>query len=183
MYVTKETLGLVGVGLAIALGLGAAALWRSRAEPPRPEDTTPSATDRPAGQDPSPSSLPQALAGEPLSRPPPVTMSAPRVDGGPANEATLMIQLRGAAGTDSVRAIELAEDGNRRFPDSADAPERTSILIHALAAEGRSSDARGQAEFMVNHFEDSHWVREIEAFTGAHRHRNIHLGPDGRIQY
>jgi hypothetical protein len=110
-------------------------------------------------------------------------MSAPRVDGGPANEATLMIQLRGAAGTDSVRAIELAEDGNRRFPDSADAPERTSILIHALAAEGRSSDARGQAEFMVNHFEDSHWVREIEAFTGAHRHRNIHLGPDGRIQY
>ncbi|MGA2447630.1 MAG: hypothetical protein ABTD50_03015 [Polyangiaceae bacterium] len=183
VHVTKETMGLVGVGLAIALGLGAAALWRSKTEPPRPAEMTPSAIDRSAGQDPSFAPPARAPAADVPSRPPPVTRSALREDGGPADEATLMMQLRSAAGTDSARAIVLAEEGNRRFLDSADAPERTSILIHALAAEGRSSDARGQAEYMVNHFDDSNWVREIEAFTGAHRHRNIHLGPDGRIEY
>lgn len=98
-------------------------------------------------------------------------------------EAVLMARLRDVAGSDPSAAVELAREGNRRFPDSADAPERTSILVHALAALDCPSEARGAAEGMVNHYPDSPWVREIEAFTGAHRHRNLRLNDAGQIEY
>lgn len=87
-----------------------------------------------------------------------------------------------AAGNHSL-AIELAREGNKRFAGTALAPERHSILIHSLAESDQRSEARGEAEFMVNHYPDSSWVREIEAFTGAHRHRNLMLGDAGEIVY
>ncbi len=98
-------------------------------------------------------------------------------------ETQMMARLRNLAETDPEGAIALARDGNRRFPDSADAPERTSILIHALAQMGRSSEARGEAEAMVNEAPDSEWVREIERFTGAHRHRNVYVTDAGTIGF
>ena len=100
----------------------------------------------------------------------------------PPNEAVLMARLRSVAGSNFPLAVELARAGNRRFPDSPNAPERTSILIHALAAEGLARDARGEAEAAVNHYPDSSWVQEIERFTGAHRHRNLILTDGGVIQ-
>lgn len=95
-----------------------------------------------------------------------------------------MERLRAArAAGQNPSAIKLAREGNRRFPDSAMAPERHSILIHALADNEQRTDARGEAEFMVNHYQDSEWVREIERFSGAHRHRNIRLNDAGEIEY
>ena len=94
-----------------------------------------------------------------------------------------MRALRSARDNDAVLAVELAREGNRRFPNSADAPERTSILIHALAAQGLGSEARGAAEEMVNQSPDSPWVREIEQFTGAHRHRNVRADEQGRLHF
>jgi hypothetical protein len=101
----------------------------------------------------------------------------------PMSESALMTELRTFKDSDPEFAIERAREGNQRFPDSADAPERSSILIHALAAAGRSSEARGEAEDMVNHYPDSEWVREIERFTGAHRHRNVHIAANGQLAY
>jgi len=97
------------------------------------------------------------------------------------DEAVLMARLRELSATDSAQAVELARTGNRRFPDSADAPERSSILIHALANLGRVREARGEAEQMVNHYPDSDWVREIEGYSGAHRHRNLHVSDAGVV--
>jgi hypothetical protein len=34
---------------------------------------------------------------------------------------------------------------------------------------------------MVNHYPDSEWVREVERFTGAHRHRNLRLNDAGEV--
>jgi hypothetical protein len=98
-------------------------------------------------------------------------------------EAQLMARLRQLAEHDPQRAVAVAREGNRRFPDSPQAPERTSILIHALAEEGESMKARGEAEEMVNHYPDSDWVREIERFTGAHRHRNLRITDAGAMIY
>jgi hypothetical protein len=98
-------------------------------------------------------------------------------------EAQLMARLRELAEHDPQRAVAVAREGNRRFPDSPQAPERTSILIHALAEEGESMKARGEAEEMVNHYPDSDWVREIERFTGAHRHRNLRITDAGAMIY
>jgi len=179
--VTNENARLLGVGLVIAMGFAAAAVWRSRRAPEPLAVTSSQAGALPPPAEPPlyPVSPPGQASGASLPPPP----AAPPGDGSLPDEATLMMRLREIASSHPDKAIVLAEDGNRRYPDSADAPERTSILIHALAAEGRASEARGTAEMMVNHFEDSHWVQDIEAFTGAHRHRNLRLGPDGRLQY
>ena len=94
-----------------------------------------------------------------------------------------MAHLREVAKSDPAQAIQLARAGNKKFPDSADAPERASILIHALVTQNQLSDARAEAEYMVNHYPDSSWVRDIEGFTGAHRHRNIRLNDAGQLEY
>ena len=99
-------------------------------------------------------------------------------------EANLMARLREARNRgDNPRAIQLAREGNRRYPDTASAPERHAILVHALADIEQRNEARGEAELMVNHYPESHWVKEVEGFTGAHRHRNIHLNDAGQIEY
>jgi hypothetical protein len=94
-----------------------------------------------------------------------------------------MLRLREARATDPDLALRLAREGNARFPDSIDAPERASAIVHALADLGRASEARGEAETMVNQYPDSHWVREVEQFTGAHRHRNLRLAADGGLEF
>jgi hypothetical protein len=101
----------------------------------------------------------------------------------PVDDGQAMARLRSVADGDPSLVIERARDDNARFPDSPNAPERASILIHALAREGRASEARGEAEGMVNRYPDSRWVREIEEFTGAHRHRNIRVTASGALEY
>ena len=113
---------------------------------------------------------------------PPALLTAPTAaPTGQLNEPQLMARLRSIKDSNPVAAIDLARDGNKRFPDTADAPERASILIHALANAEQRSEARGEAEQMVNHYPDSEWVREVERFTGAHRHRNLRLNDAGEV--
>lgn len=100
-----------------------------------------------------------------------------------SEEQAFMEDLRVLAEMDPELAIERARDGAARFELGADASERRAILIHALARVGRASEARGEAERMVNECPDDAWVSEIERFTGAHRHRNIRLAANGRLEY
>jgi hypothetical protein len=173
--------------IALACGVSALAVWRhaplaspqpnaSRAarssELQPPFDKMPTAARRDPTKVAVAPRLPTAVAA------PSKSSSATAFD-----EQALMRLLRRSRGNDPVLAIELARDGNRRFPGSADAPERASILIHALAAEGLASEARGEAEDMVNRYPDSAWVHEIERFTGARRHRDIQVGPGGELRY
>jgi hypothetical protein len=184
--------------LKILLALGGAAalavvLVRGRAprvvEPPaddRAASNTPPAAAPPIAAPIVPSSPPPAAPRPPGPEQSPSTTAAPPPPGSeaakPLSEAVLMARLRAVAGSNLPLAVELARAGNRRFPDSPEAPERASILIHALAAEGMAKEARGEAEYAVNHYPDSQWVREIEGFTGAHRHRNLILTDGGQIQ-
>ena len=55
--------------------------------------------------------------------------------------------------------------------------------LHALVTQNQLSEGRAEAEYMVNHYPDTSWVREIEGFTGAHRHRNIRLNDAGQLEY
>ena len=56
-----------------------------------------------------------------------------------------------------------------------------SYSMHWPLAE-HSSAARARAEQMVNHYPDSEWVREMERFTGAHRHRNLRVNEQGVLE-
>jgi hypothetical protein len=179
-------LGAVAAALAAALVKDGRA--PRRAAPPPDEAPVPAP---PLGTAP-PSDAPPPPVRHPIAPQPPgpdqspsTTARPPRPGSEaakPLSESVLMARLRSVAGSDDPLAVELARAGNRRFPDSPDAPERASILIHALAAQGMAKEARGEAEYAVNHYPDSQWVREIEGFTGAHRHRNLILTDGGQIQ-
>jgi hypothetical protein len=174
----KATVRRLAAAGGFVLVVACVVLWRARSTPH---------ADVPAGNE---GQRPVATAADAAHLPPPAASgpARPATAATPAqvaqlDEARLMARLRSASGTDPALAVQLAREGNRRFPDSPDAPERTSILIHALAGLDQSMEARGEAEAMVNHYPDSQWVREIERFTGAHRHRNVRINDAGVLEY
>jgi hypothetical protein len=170
----------LAVAIAVWRGLSAnetAATKEATSPPPpaEPHARAPTAAPPPPS---GPAAAAQNAPPDAASPPPAVEAAVARM-----NEAVLMAHLREVARTDSAQAIEIARAGNKKFPDSPDAPERTSILIHALITQDKLSDGRAEAEYMVNHYPDSKWVREIEGFTGAHRHRNIRVNDAGQLEY
>jgi hypothetical protein len=170
---------LTGIA-AVTLGLAAVGLWRSLEHERGHERVT--RPDARAVVDAPPASDQEPVA--PPERPSRSRAVIAAVDNGGSapSEASLMARLRDVKNTDPALAVDLAREGNRRFPEGTDAPERASILIHALATLQRPSEARGQAEDMVNRYPDTEWVREVERFTGAHRHRNLRLSATGAIE-
>jgi hypothetical protein len=152
----------------------------SRTEAPSPPPTTGIAQPAPPAPVPAPGPTAVAQNLPPDAAAPPANVQAAVAK---MNEAVLMARLREVAKSDPVQAIDLARAGNRKFPDSPDAPERSSILIHALVSQNQLSEGRAEAEYMVNHYPDSSWVREIEGFTGAHRHRNLRVNDAGQLEY
>jgi hypothetical protein len=176
----KTTARRLGVSLGVVVLLAGVAFWRARSAS-RPADDSQAAIPAPVASPPPPLAVPPPDGARPPAAAPAAPLAAEAL--ARFDEAHLMDRLRRAAGTDPALAIQLAREGKRRFPDSPDAPERASILIHTLANQGQSREARGEAEYMVNHYPDSSWVREIEQFTGAHRHRNIRVTDAGTIEY
>jgi len=81
-----------------------------------------------------------------------------------------MARLHGVDGTDPRQALALAREGNERFPNGPGAAERAAIVVKSLALQGRLSEARGEAEIMVNRYAGTRWAREVEQHTGAHPH-------------
>jgi hypothetical protein len=175
---TKRTL------LALFLVLGLAVFYFWFVSPLLSTKTPRQETSEAESNEPALEASAAPLPAEPSA--PVVTTRAtalPSVTAAPLSESQLMTQLRQVKDANPAGAIALAREGNRRFPDSADAPERASIVIHSLAQLERASEARGEAEDMVNHYPDSNWVREIEQFTGAHRHRNVRVNDAGQLEY
>ena len=165
---------LIGGALLVVFVAGVA-LWRVRAA---------SRDDAPPAEPPvAPAPRPPRLRRRLRRRAPPKRSGLSEHDVAQLDEARLMARLRAAAESDPPLAITLAREGNRRFPHGADVAERTSILIHTLSANGQSMEARGEAERMVNDLPDSAWVREVERFTGAHRHRNVRINDAGVLEY
>jgi outer membrane protein assembly factor BamD (BamD/ComL family) len=89
------------------------------------------------------------------------------------DESELMERLRKAQDTDDYRlSYDLAREGLRRFPDSPDAPEMAAMVVKSIARQGKISEARAEAEEMVNKYPGTTWAREVERHTGAHPHVN-----------
>lgn len=82
-----------------------------------------------------------------------------------------MQQLRALTATNPARALELARAGQERFPESPYAAERAGRIVKSLALLGRASEARGEAERMVNRYAGTAWALEVEQHTGAHPRR------------
>ena len=78
------------------------------------------------------------------------------------DEASLMAKLRGAWTTDPTTSIALAREGNRRFPASDDAPERSYLLVRSLVNLGRFEEAKAEAAAMVDTYRDTPYANEVE---------------------
>jgi len=96
----------------------------------------------------------------------------PAASSSPLDETALMTRMRSAETTAPDVALQLAREGNLRFPGSSDAAERAAAVVRCLAQLGRVSEARGEAEIMVNRYAGTPWALEVERHTGAHPHRN-----------
>jgi hypothetical protein len=176
-------------GGVIAVGVGGAALLRGLFSAPEGVARPPSTSESFPAPPPATSTARPVERAEPPSMPAPgptaatLPASSAVAPDALADERALMSRLRDVQASDPEAAVALARAGNQRFPRSEDAPERTSILIHALSRLGRVSEARGEAEDMVNDYADSDWVKEVERFTGAHRHRSVRALDDGGIEF
>jgi len=127
--------------------------------PPRP--TRPPVVDASA---PPPAAIPS---------PPPAPKKAATPKPKQLSEPDLMERLRKAQDTDEYQlSYDLAREGLRRFPDSSDAPEMAAMVVKSLARQGKASEARAEAEEMVNKYAGTTWAREVERHTGAHPHVN-----------
>jgi len=93
--------------------------------------------------------------------PEPVRLRLPATPSPAVTEPALMSAIRELGAPDPARALELAREGNRRFPNSADVAERTWTVCRSLAALGRFSEAQQEARQMVQQYPDTTWAGDV----------------------
>jgi len=77
-------------------------------------------------------------------------------------EATIMQRLHAIGEADPAAALDLALEGNARFPASADAPERGWIICRSLVDLRRFSEAVAEARLVVERYPDTPWALDVE---------------------
>jgi hypothetical protein len=79
-----------------------------------------------------------------------------------------MTRLHELGQTDPEASLALAREGNARFPDSPDAPERGWIVVKALTNMRRFDDAHAEAEVMVSKYRGTSWAADVERHVLVH---------------
>ena len=155
-------LGALCVAGVVALGRHLhedAAIPENGGEEAQPA-TEPSPASRPV---PVPVPMPVRAAAPVPASPPVMATRPPAAAASPAvTESALMAALRDLGASDPARALELAREGNRRFPKSADAAERSWTICKSLAALGRFSDAQIEARQLVHQYPDTTWASDVK---------------------
>ena len=109
----------------------------------------------PSSPDLAPTAEPSAVASAPVIQ----ASAAPSLD-----EASFMKELRTLRKASPGRALELARSGSDRFGDSADAAERSWIIVKSLSELGRHEEARAEGRKLVERYRDTRWGQD------AYRH-------------
>lgn len=79
-----------------------------------------------------------------------------------ATEPSLMSKLRGLGETNPLLTLQLARQGNSRFPESADAPERGWMICKSLVNMQRFEEAKTEARIMVDKYPDTPWTVDVQ---------------------
>jgi len=155
----------VAVGVKMSASLPKAAESPPADERKQPEAPVPASEPTPPRPPVADASVPPTLHPAPKK----ASTAKPKL----LDESELMERLRKAQDTDDyVLSYDLARDGLLRFADSPDAPEMAAMVVKSLARQGKVSEARAEAEEMVNKYAGTRWAREVEQHTGAHPHVN-----------
>jgi len=148
----------LGIALLGALGV----YWFVRAPAPPKRGSVVAAVQEPGRQASSASlaaaTLPRAGANDtPTAAPQPAPVAARAKP-----DHAAMHALRALFDADPASALEAARTDAERFPDSADAPERSWVIVRALSRLGRFDDARAEASLMVELYPDTPWATDLE---------------------
>jgi hypothetical protein len=163
-----KVLAVLGVLGAATLG-GVVAVHESAAPPSRTAPSTPASN--------APSAPPAASVSLPLAAPEPSVSSAPAPTHvpsaarsapapNPEAELALLDEAQRALAGEPARALALAAEHGRRFPDGILAQEREVLAVTALARLGRIDEARARAGAFHRRWPSSAHGRRIDALLG-----------------
>ncbi|HET9956023.1 MAG TPA: hypothetical protein VFQ61_16065 [Polyangiaceae bacterium] len=155
-----------------AVAVMAGVVWLAwREVRPTPREAAPLAAEEEAG---TPAPPPLSASAAPTSpstfreATTPISASAGPRDALPSQplpvqptDAELMNSLHELGWSNPTKTLELARQGNSRFPSSANAPERASLIIRALSSLGRQEEARVEAKKMLETYPRSSWTEDV----------------------
>jgi hypothetical protein len=161
---------LAAAGVAAALGIGALIARGG----PRPAEERQQADGASAAAPPETAPAP-TVARPSAIRTRPSDGSAPEAAAHPAaapltardlaalvNEAALMVRLHQLEETDPPLSLRLAREGNARFPNSPDAPERAFIVVKSLVDMARFKEAQQEARKMLKAYPNDPRTLDVE---------------------
>ncbi len=85
-----------------------------------------------------------------------------------AEEAALMDRIRKDVRSDPQTAVNLADEGEKRFPDSPLREEREALAIDALINMQKIGSARGRADFFLRRYPNGKYAAHVGNMTGVH---------------
>jgi len=86
----------------------------------------------------------------------------------PPDEPTVMAELRGLMFTAPASSLQIARDGNARFPDGPDAAERGWFEVRVLVLLDRFDEARHVARRLVQRYPDTQWANDVRRHLRSH---------------
>ena len=116
--------------------------------------TAPREATTPDGPGPTATAGPDATAH-------PVALT-PRDVAALVSEAALMVRLHQLGETDPPLSLQLAREGNARFPHGPDAPERAFIVAKSLVDMGRFKEAQQEARLMLKNYPNDPHTLDVE---------------------
>jgi len=83
-------------------------------------------------------------------------------------ETALMVRIRKEVRSDPQTAVALADEGEKRFPDSLLREEREALAIDALINLQKMGSARGRADFFLRRYPNGKYSAHVGNMTGVH---------------
>jgi len=84
------------------------------------------------------------------------------------DERSIMSALRALGPEDAERVLQLAREGNVRFPNGPDAAERSWTIAKALTTLQRFHEARDEAQLTVQRYPGTTWAQDVERHLLVH---------------
>lgn len=165
---------ILGIAL-VGIGVGAYAL-RGNVGDPREAGETAEGPSYPAPEgERGPTSTEEAAAQvehAPLSAPSlgAVAEPAPSASAVAAepDEAALMAKIREIGESNPELSIQLAREGNTRYPNSPEAAERAWRIAKSLVNLKRFHEARDEAKIMVEKYRGTEWANDVARHLLVH---------------
>jgi hypothetical protein len=154
----------------LALIVGSFGYIRSRADEKTARKAAPAELVADDVSNPTDIPAPRPPAAEPAEQVRVASVQAPQPAPGLA-EPALMSKLRDVADSAPLVALALAREGNQRFPDSPDAPERAWWVCKSLVNLTDFDEARVEARAMVLRYPGTPFTLDIE--------RHLLINPGG----